>query len=343
MERFKKTDIIETGRLQYGTSASFIGINTKTNKKGIYKENGCLLSVTNEDIREKLASDILSTIKVPCAQIDLVYDEDLQQNACFSNYIISDDEMLINPPTITSEDASNLESFVNSLTLGVQEQTNDSVFALEYKKNLYNKIYLSSLLDSFDLKSANLPYVYNTKTDQYRTCACFDYGVAFVENATQDCQQLSELSSNDVMKYMIKEHYEDIKETVTNVNTILTPENIDLIFSREYLSEFSPEQLEEIKDRFTKNIELSKELQNEMILESTTPEKPLNIFQKIKKKFKSIFNKNKLLETPNVEETSTAINSNPNNNLDLSNLVNEVPEYPPVKEKESKTKDYDTI
>lgn len=51
----------------------------------------------NSDVREKMVRELLANLGIDVAKINLVYDETTNQNACFSNYIIADDKVLIEP------------------------------------------------------------------------------------------------------------------------------------------------------------------------------------------------------------------------------------------------------
>lgn len=321
MKRFKRSDYIEVDGVHSGTSAAFVGINKITGKKGIYKENGCMLGINNEDVREKLASDILTSLGIDCAKIDLVYDETTGQNACFSNYIINDEEVLIDP-NIEYDAKSNLndiDSFVKKYISGVKEITQDKKFINECTENIYKNIYMGCILDSYDLKSDNIPIVNNVRTREKRICAWFDFGTAFKPDAIQKKYFFQSMSSDEVFNELFTKNYDKIKDIANNVKNVLSRENIDKLFSVDYVKEsFSNKEFEEIKNRFESQVGKSN-----LFLER---EKNKNKFSsKIKALFDKIFNKKESVKQLDSGENDKFVKKDDNSSFEreLSNGVND--------------------
>lgn len=306
MKRYNKSDIEFIDFCNLGTAADFIGRNKITDKKGIYKKNGCMLGVTNEDVREKLASQIISKLEIDCAQIDLVYDIEINKNACFSNYIINDEEEILVEPTISnvnSKKNDKVENFVENYLLGVAKISNNKEFLKECRDNLYRYIYTSCIIDSYDLKGDNIPIIQNVKTNKFRVCPWFDFGVAFKEDAIQKKQIFSELSSDTILDLLYSNHYDKIKSISDKVNEVFTNEEIEEIFSQDYIQEtFQKEELEKIKNRFINQIEKSNKLKEEKSLQLQEKKNDknglVNIFDKLKQRMlglKNIFSGQKSL------------------------------------------------
>ena len=140
-----------------------------------------MLGISNEDVREKLASDILHTVGINCATIDLVYDEELKQNACFSNYILGESEELIAPPYCHSENnmPDKIEQYFQGYAQGICQIASGNIPLEDFRKNYYEYVYMCTIIDSYDLKSDNLPVLHNKLDNTYRPSSWFDFGSAF--------------------------------------------------------------------------------------------------------------------------------------------------------------------
>ena len=301
MIRYKKSDFEEVGRLHSGTSALFIGINKITGKKGVYKENGALLGITNEDVREKMASDILNAINKECAQIDLVYDQENGKTACFSNYIINEDEELIDLYVVNNKNSDNkVKDFIDSYIECVGNINDDKKFIEQCKKNACERIYMSCILDTYDLKGDNLPIVHNIKTGEYKISPWFDHGTAFVPDAIQKQDFFTTMSSEEVLNNLFSNYYNEIKDIANVVNDKLDRESIDRILFKDYVREtFLTSEVDEIKNRLSSQIQLS----NDLLEKYTNRDEYIKVNKistKIKSFFSKIFRKNdvKLLSEP---------------------------------------------
>ena len=329
MIRYSRSDIVEVDRLTQGTSAAFIGLNTKTGKKGIYKENGCMLGITNEDIREKLASDILKYMNISCADIDLVYDESLQQNACFSNYIIQDNEQLITPNVHNMEenDSDKIEGYCKAYVNSVKQLTDDETVIQACRKNFLKYTYMCCILDSYDLKSDNLPIVYNTSTKQYKPSPWFDFGTAFAPNSDKRSSFFADMHTDEVMETLFKNHYEDIKDIANKVHTFLTPENLNILFSKDYLLDsLESTQIQDIRTQIESQIQKSKHLEHKIT--NSTPNKFKTFISGLKGKLKFLLTKQKTLpQTIISSSVPNKDNTEDNNNFsyELSQLTNAEP------------------
>lgn len=288
MKRYSSDNIVKIGKLTPGTYATVIGLNTQTGRKGIYKENGYIMGIDNNDIREKLASEILNTVGIKCADIDLVYDEATLESSCFSNYVIEDNEELVTPAVRDinyhgSEDK--IEYFFQKYIEGVKEFSTDENLLKDCRKNFYNYTYMSCILDSYDLKAEHLPLVYNQDTNSYKTSPWFDFGTAFYFGNQNEF--FKEMGSREVMSSLFEKHYEDIKDISTTVHTTLTPKKINELFSSNYLDELDASERIQMQARIMSQIEKSKELEQNLDAPKLTK---IGKFKAFMNEFKNIFN-----------------------------------------------------
>ena len=295
MSRYSSSDIIEVGRLTSGTSAQFIGYNTATGRKGIYKENGCVLGIDNDDIREKLSSDILGLLGVDAASIDLVSDEESGRNTYFSNYIIGDNEELVAPNMLGCEsDSQNpIENTCDRYIQGVRKLTNDEQFIEAARKNFYQYTYMCCMLDCYDIKPDNLPLVYNKETNMFSIAPYFDFGTAFCPEHKSG--SIYETSTDEMLESLYKNNYDDIKDIAHKVNTELTPEKISELFGSDYVTEnLGQDEIDKIRTRFMSQVEKSREM--ELSREQVNTKQPKGIgmfFRNIKDRISSILHRQK--------------------------------------------------
>ena len=330
--RYSSNDIIEVGRLTSGTSAEFIGYNIKTQKKGIYKQNGCVLGIDNDDIREKLSSEILILLGIDAASIDLVFNEETGQDSYFSNYIIQDNEELISPDTIGCEslNPNPIDNMCERYIQGVRKLTNTEQFLEASRKNFYQYTYICCILDCYDIKPDNLPLMHNKDTNSFSIAPWFDFGTAFFPEHKSSA--FYETDTDEMLESLFQNHYEDISIVANKVHSILTPDKISELVNSEYVTQsMNSSEVKNIQTRL--NEQIAKSIQFD--LEKTTYVKSeinrfKSFFASFKQKLSSIFKKTKQLPSK-VQEVQN-ITSNDgivtySNNLDnLSTLVNETPD-----------------
>ena len=295
MSRYSSNDILEVGRLTSGTSAQFIGYNTRTGRKGIYKENGCVLGIDNDDIREKLSSDILSSLGVAAANIDLVRDEETGKNTYFSNYIIGDNEELVAPDMMgcESESKNPIENMCNRYVQGVRKLTNDEKFIEASRKNFYQYTYMCCMLDCYDIKPDNLPLVYNRETNMLSMAPYFDFGTAFCPE--HKSAPIYEMSTDEMLESLYKNNYEDIKDIAHKVNTELTPKRISELLGSDYVTEtLGQDEIDKIRTRFISQVEKSREMELSREQVNTKQPKGIGVFlRNIKDRISLLFNRGK--------------------------------------------------
>lgn len=327
MKRYSKSDFEFIDTLSAGTAAAFLGRNKITGKKGIFKDNGCMLGLDNDDVREKLASQIITEIGQKCAQIDLVYDEELGQNACFSNYILEDDEILIRPVGAHNND-NDVVNYIQDYIEDVKKINDDPKFLEDVRKDMCKYIYISCIIDCYDVQNE---IIQNEKTGETKVAPWFDFGVAFNANGYQRKAFFANNTSEVILKKLYDNYFDDIADISENMTNILTSDKIEELFSQDYVVEaFEKDELEEIKKRFEAQIEKSKELRKEKVAQIESEEKEIqlnkeqlgeekkisNFFSKLKQRITGLknifFDKRMLLDIETLSNTEETINEKAN-------------------------------
>lgn len=298
MLRYSSEDIVQIGRLTSGTSAQYIGFNKKTGKKGIYKENGCVLGIDNDDIREKLSSDILGLVGVDAAHIDLVHNQKTGQNAYFSNYIIEDNEELVAPDVTGCESDSPdpIENMCERYIQGVRKYTNDEQLIENSRKNFYRYTYICCMLDCYDIKPDNLPLVYNKDTNEFSIAHYFDFGTAFCPE--HKSAPIYEMGTDEMLESLFRNDYEDIKDVVHRVSTKLTPDKISDLFASDYVTEtLEQDEIDRIKTRFMSQVEKTRDMEFSKERLATKQSKGIGqFFKNIRSRIGSLFGKSKAVK-----------------------------------------------
>jgi hypothetical protein len=335
--RLNKSDLLVVdSNMTKGTSAEFVGINKLNSRKGIYKTNGCMLGIYDEDIREKLASDVFKKVGIPCADIDLVYDEETKENSCFSNYIIDENEKLESPqPHAYSEEALNsVQKYIEEYCEYVGKMdgvTEDKI--PEIRKNLAKMLYMDCVIDHYDRKEDNMELVCDKETGKYkRTSSWYDYGVAFERGSLQQNGIFRNLNNEQVMNGLFENYFEDIEGLYKTTKEQLTPEGIDSLLAQEYCTDsLSDNTIEEIKGNLNNRIQqatkmydiVNEKRQEEQkqqqqkqqqaaanIEETHLVEYKPNIFLKFVNKIKEKFNQIKNNKNNTNEEKTTNVKEN---------------------------------
>lgn len=251
--RVKKDNLIpENSIMTKGTSAEFIGVNKLNNRKGIHKQNGCMLGVYHEDVREKLASQIFDMLRIPHADIELIYDDKTKENSCFSYYIINDNEKLESPTPnkYDPESVKSVQNYINNYCESVKSIegiTEEDIPAI--KKNLAQMLYMDCILDHYDRKDDNMELVVDKDTGKYiRTSPWYDYGVAFQRESLQQNGIFQALDNKEVMQQLFENYFDDIQDLHKNVKENITPKYIKELLHQEYC-------IDTLGDGFTKEIE----------------------------------------------------------------------------------------
>jgi len=253
----------ETGQLIDGTSTLYFAVNPYNDRSGVLKQNGCVLGVDNEDLRERLASQILNLCGVPCANIELMID-DAGKHYCFSYNVLQENEIHIQLPQVVIKQNDDKEKmfldYMNEIFNSCNNLPNKSI---EIKNRLLQIYFMDLIIDHYDRKLSNCKIIYNKLTGEYKAPIAYDYGVAFNSNSHQKGDLYSYFTNEEIMYYMLKNYYKELENTINNIFCILTDENIDLILNNEIYEALDIELIGNgIKNRVNQLQEIIFNLQN---------------------------------------------------------------------------------
>lgn len=265
-EYFRRVD--ENGRLIDGTSTMFFATNPYNGRTGILKQNGCVLGIDNEDLRERLASQILNLCGVNSANIELMVDDE-GNHYCFSYNVLKENEehVALSKPEINENDSKEeiFKNYMEDMFTSVSKLPGITEMQYyEIRKRLLQIYFMDLIIDHYDRKLVNCKIIYNKVTGEYKAPIGYDYGVAFSPDAMKKQELYMHLTNEEVMAYMLKYYYGDLEDTINNVFCILTDENIELILNNEMYKPLNPELISrELKYRVKELQELIFNLQRE--------------------------------------------------------------------------------
>lgn len=219
-----------------GTSFEGMVVNKFTGERGYLKVTGSMLGIYNEDINEFLSCMIMKELGFLAPDIDLIeYDE---QDAWVSYDLLEDGDI-----------AYDLEF---SYYKGEEEMDHESIF-VDYMNSLYEccsklgseqdrifgeivrVLFMDCLLDNCDFKSNNFKIAMDENHYPKRVM-CYDYGVAFNENAIQRNGIFHLLQNDEIMTYLVKYYPNELNDLVENIRERITPGFINSILDREECS-----------------------------------------------------------------------------------------------------------
>jgi hypothetical protein len=223
-----------------GTAAMYLATNPINNRTGVLKENGCMIGVCDDDIREKLASQIFNKCDVPCAEIDL-FEDDEKNKYAFSYNVLKENEehVLIKNdfyPTFDKEDKKKffldyINGIRNKLLLlpGISKKEIDKIM-----KRKLSIILMYCLIDNYDLKLENMKIIRNKNTGRFSAPIAYDFGAAFQQGIQKNGLYFY-LTNEEVVQYLFKLFPNEIKTLALNIKENLTKEYVNLLFNQPYL------------------------------------------------------------------------------------------------------------
>lgn len=230
-----------------GTSARFFAMNTLNNKIGVLKENGCMLGIQNEDVREKLASEILIRCGVPAAEIDLFVDND-NNGYCFSYNVLGENEKhidvdfryIVDEATLTHKEkfTGYMDNYFNAVLL-LPGMSKEALGAI--KKRILAITLVDCIIDHYDRKPSNMKVIYNQDKNEYQPPIAYDYGTAFEPHALQRNGVFYFCTNEEVMAYLFDVFPNDTTDIATNIINNLDNEYLKLLFQQSYLGAIDKE------------------------------------------------------------------------------------------------------
>lgn len=272
MQRLNIEDLIniDTSFVKDGCSAMYLATNPYNNKNGILKENGCMLNVTNEDVREKLASTIINICGIDTAEIELCKDKN-GNNYCLSYNVLKENQTHVELENkhISETDKEEIwNKYIQNISTSIISLPQ---ITLEEFQNIKNRIleihFMDLIIDHYDRKTDNSKIIYDKSTKQYLPPIAYDYGASFNPNSQQKNGIFTYLSNEEVMYFLIKNHYQELSFLINNVRKTLNDNILNLILNqKEYQELNSNEIYKQIKKRLTQldNILLGQNLENDI-------------------------------------------------------------------------------
>ena len=217
-----------------GTSAMYLATNPYNNKTGILKKNGCMLGVTNEDLREKLASTIINMCGIDTALIELCIDDNGTKYALSYNVLKENQKHIeLSPVIIKSTIKEEIwKEYIRKISASIMclPQINLEQY-LNIRKRILELHFMDVIIDHYDRKVDNNKIIYDENTKQYLPTIGYDYGIAFCPNKTNGIFNF--LTNEEVMHFLIKFHYNDLEFLIKNTRTTLNENTLNLILSQE--------------------------------------------------------------------------------------------------------------
>lgn len=231
---------IDYSFIKDGTSAMYLATNPHNNRSGILKENGCMLGVDNEDLREKLASTIISICGLDTADIELCIDDNGNKYALSYNVLKENQKHIaLSSFTITSTDKEEIwKEYIRKISNSIMclPQINLEQYS-DIRKRILELHFMDLIIDHYDRKVDNNKIIYDTNTKKYLPSIGYDYGSAFNPHSHQKNGIFFYLTNEEVMQFLIKFHYNDLQFLINNTRTTLNDNILNLILSQEEYQE----------------------------------------------------------------------------------------------------------
>lgn len=256
-QNIKELTNINDDFIKDGTAALYLALNPKNNRTGVLKENGCMLGIYGEDLREKLASELLNLCNIPCADVDLFVDDN-QSQYCFSYNVLKENEqhICLSTNSINVENKSKEEIFkcymesISASIISLPGITRQEY--LEIRKRIIELYFFDLIIDHYDRKSDNHKVIYDVTNKKYKAPIAYDYGVAFNPSSVQKNGLFFYLNNEETMNFLLKNYFSELKELIANIRIKLSDKKLtELLSDPEYKSLNSNEIIKQIKSRIS--------------------------------------------------------------------------------------------
>lgn len=223
-----------------------------TKKAGFYKLNSSFWG--QPDLRELLGSIILKSIGVPCADIELVYDDIMEKdNGCLSMSILKQGEQFV-------EQGDSMFNYDDNLDFGegidayiardfyFYKKTLPNVpqqFWDERKNFLINYVFISAFLGNDDIKTDNCQIIYNSSNGTFRNPEYYDMGMSF-SGLSHGRTFYEGKSDKDVLNEIYSKYPEQAKKISQNISKYLTKDYIKGILQNKVFETLSLEERKRI-------------------------------------------------------------------------------------------------
>lgn len=247
-----------------------------TGKTGFYKLNASFWG--EPDLRELLGSIILKSVGVPCADIELVYD-DIEQNdnGCLSMSILKPGEQFVEQSNFIA-DYNNSPNFGKGIDAYIArdiyyyQKTLPDVpqeFWNERKVFLINYAFASAFLGNDDIKADNCQIIFNNTDGTLRNPEYYDIGMAF---SGLSCGRnfYEGKSDKDVLLEIYSKYPDQVKNLSQNIGKYLTKDYIKEILQDKVFETLFPEERKRIWSELGDKITLINKY-NEMLYDEKNP------------------------------------------------------------------------
>ena len=239
-----RKNINELTNLNYEYAAKTRGVSTiclattPHNGTGVLKQTGAVLDVEHADLRTLLATTILKSCDVPCADVDL-YVDDAGKHYWISYDVLEQNqehiELIYSGNILDSKDKEEVFNyyfkhvFLPVIVLpGITLEQYNLI-----KKSILENYFMNIIVGNYDDKSDNMKIIYDKGTKQYMPPIGYDYGTSFAPDSLINNGIFGCLLPNEVMYFLIKNHYNDLKEIIGKVTKTLTSEKVIELLSDE--------------------------------------------------------------------------------------------------------------
>lgn len=215
----------------------------------------------NEDLRELLASNVLSTIGFPHADIVLIcddkgtYSHNLEEhhNGCFSINVLKENEEFI---ALQLKESRSVSEFIENDLAQISTLPNITPEVIERRKiYLAQWLYSSAILSNTDLKYNNCQIIHNKKTGGYRNPEYYDSGLSFISSHRHF---FDKKDSNEVLKELYKDYAVEIFPLAQETEKKLTPEKVNELLTNPVYESFGNETKKQIIEGLNNRVSLVK-------------------------------------------------------------------------------------
>lgn len=211
---------------------------TPNNRTGILKQTGAVVDVEHEDLRTLLATTVLKSCGISCADVDL-YVDDAGKHYWLSYDVLSKNqehvELVYSGNILDSRDNETIFNYyfkhVLSSVIVLPGITLEQFTTI--KKSILEHYFINVIIGNYDDKSDNMKIIYDKASKQYIPPTGYDYGTSFAPDSLINNGIFGHLLPNEVMYFLIKNYYDDLKEVIDRVTQTLTSEKVIEILSNE--------------------------------------------------------------------------------------------------------------
>ena len=230
-----------------GNSTSVRGkyMNPSTGKTGFYKMNECFWG--EPDLRELLSSIILKSINVPCADIELVYDDiEKKANGCLSMNILKPGEHFVEQDNNKDNhqiSGKGIDAYIERDIYNYKKTLPNipPEFWNERKDFLINYVFLSAFLGNYDIKTDNCQIIFNSNDGTIRNPEYYDMGMSF-SDLSLGRSFYEGKNAEDVMEEIYHKYPEQVKEISLSISTCLIKDYVESILQDKIFETLSQEE-----------------------------------------------------------------------------------------------------